>query len=120
MRIIDWSSDVCSSDLGVRLGGFLLLPDLTVAESFNSNIYATQNNPASDFITALSPKVDLRSDWGSHALNLHADSTLVRYTTHDSENYNDYTLATRSEEHTSELQSLMRISYAVFCLKKKI
>src|SRR3546814_3969100 len=30
-----------------------------------------------------------------------------------------YTVATRSEEHTSELQSLMRISYAVFCLKKK-
>src|SRR3546814_9459550 len=31
-----------------------------------------------------------------------------------------HTLAVRSEEHTSELQSLMRISYAVFCLKKKI
>src|SRR3546814_9894186 len=31
----------------------------------------------------------------------------------------DYDLETRSEEHTSELQSLMRISYAVFCLKKK-
>src|SRR3546814_8692006 len=31
----------------------------------------------------------------------------------------DGTLALRSEEHTSELQSLMRISYAVFCLKKK-
>src|SRR3546814_6929661 len=31
----------------------------------------------------------------------------------------DYAGATRSEEHTSELQSLMRISYAVFCLKKK-
>src|SRR3546814_3848637 len=30
-----------------------------------------------------------------------------------------FTLLTRSEEHTSELQSLMRISYAVFCLKKK-
>src|SRR3546814_2097229 len=29
------------------------------------------------------------------------------------------TLSTRSEEHTSELQSLMRISYAIFCLKKK-
>src|SRR3546814_1085817 len=29
------------------------------------------------------------------------------------------TIGTRSEEHTSELQSLMRISYAVFCLKKK-
>src|SRR3546814_1943672 len=33
--------------------------------------------------------------------------------------YNDAVLHTRSEEHTSELQSLMRISYAVFCLKKK-
>src|SRR3546814_8473858 len=31
----------------------------------------------------------------------------------------DYPLLARSEEHTSELQSLMRISYAVFCLKKK-
>src|SRR3546814_1158283 len=36
------------------------------------------------------------------------DDLLFRYTSH------------RSEEHTSELQSLMRISYAVFCLKKKI
>src|SRR3546814_2298377 len=32
----------------------------------------------------------------------------------------DRSISTRSEEHTSELQSLMRISYAVFCLKKKI
>src|SRR3546814_9650730 len=34
-------------------------------------------------------------------------------------NSNGHWAATRSEEHTSELQSLMRISYAVFCLKKK-
>src|SRR3546814_5749758 len=33
--------------------------------------------------------------------------------------FHSHTLSTRSEEHTSELQSLMRISYAVFCLKKK-
>src|SRR3546814_8399188 len=32
---------------------------------------------------------------------------------------NDFLSGLRSEEHTSELQSLMRISYAVFCLKKK-
>src|SRR3546814_4004348 len=37
----------------------------------------------------------------------------------DSEQRADGTRRTRSEEHTSELQSLMRISYAVFCLKKK-
>src|SRR3546814_2802833 len=33
--------------------------------------------------------------------------------------FNGLSLGTRSEEHTSELQSLMRISYAVFCLKQK-
>src|SRR3546814_5081491 len=37
----------------------------------------------------------------------------------DSENRSDEAAVERSEEHTSELQSLMRISYAVFCLKKK-
>src|SRR3546814_2818530 len=37
----------------------------------------------------------------------------------DAPNYRLMTLADRSEEHTSELQSLMRLSYAVFCLKKK-
>src|SRR3546814_4801268 len=37
----------------------------------------------------------------------------------DLETLTAFTLSDRSEEHTSELQSLMRISYAVFCLKKK-
>src|SRR3546814_4261570 len=37
----------------------------------------------------------------------------------DAMNAGKQTLVERSEEHTSELQSLMRISYAVFCLKKK-
>src|SRR3546814_3753432 len=37
----------------------------------------------------------------------------------DDEDTQDFLLKQRSEEHTSELQSLMRISYAVFCLKKK-
>src|SRR3546814_7350131 len=35
------------------------------------------------------------------------------------DSYNEVKRVVRSEEHTSELQSLMRISYAVFCLKKK-
>src|SRR3546814_4638275 len=41
-------------------------------------------------------------------------------TSHDTVSPIATNLMTRSEEHTSELQSLMRISYAVFCLKKKI
>src|SRR3546814_10735129 len=40
-------------------------------------------------------------------------------TAHTAEGWTPETIAERSEEHTSELQSLMRTSYAVFCLKKK-
>jgi len=78
--------------VGIRLGGFMLLPDLTVQESYNSNIFATQANEKSDFITAVTPTLDLRSNWNNHALNLHADSTLVRFADNSSENFTDYTL----------------------------
>src|SRR3546814_3282035 len=43
----------------------------------------------------------------------------ARWTTHELPHLGTGSAETRSEEHTSELQSLMRISYAVFCLKKK-
>src|SRR3546814_6480837 len=47
------------------------------------------------------------------------DSTVIALTSDHGEMMGDHwTLGKRSEEHTSELQSLMRISYAVFCLKK--
>src|SRR3546814_6847670 len=48
-----------------------------------------------------------------------AVSTCAELSIPDFEEYGSQVLAQRSEEHTSELQSLMRISYAVFCLKKK-
>src|SRR3546814_9213494 len=51
----------------------------------------------------------------SHLLNLWGSSPFVRGTPR----HDVLLLQARSEEHTSELQSLMRISYAVFCLKKK-
>src|SRR3546814_4954090 len=47
----------------------------------------------------------------------HFDEVFVR--TEESAQQADEPVVVRSEEHTSELQSLMRISYAVFCLKKK-
>src|SRR3546814_7163244 len=48
-----------------------------------------------------------------------AEGTTYRFAKEDKKRFPDIIQAGRSEEHTSELQSLMRISYAVFCLKKK-
>lgn len=79
--------------IGVRLGGFFLLPALSVQESYNSNIFATNTNEESDFITSIEPKLDLRSNWNNHALNLHADTRVVRFADFSSEDFEDYTLA---------------------------
>lgn len=79
--------------VGVRMGGFMLYPEIGVQESYNSNIFATTSNEQSDFITAIEPSLDLRSNWNNHALNLHADSSVVRYWDNDDENFTDYTLS---------------------------
>src|SRR3546814_8804007 len=95
MHMSDWSSDVCSSDL---LGIELLDKKLVVVKS-SQHFYANFAPIATDVIYVGEP--------GSTA----QDFTAIPYQHRD--------LHYRSEEHTSELQSLMRISYAVFCLKKK-
>src|SRR3546814_4965787 len=86
MRISDWSSDVCSSDLSA-----VLMPLLGAVAAFG---------------LARSGKLFVRAVLGM-ALGF------IYFVV------DNFALAMRSEEHTSELQSLMRISYAVFCLKKK-
>src|SRR3546814_5266554 len=58
-----------------------------------------------------------RSSWNLSLLDVPMKATAAMITTAISATMSAY--STRSEEHTSELQSLMRMSYAVFCLKKK-
>src|SRR3546814_9756039 len=82
MRISDWSSDVCSSDLAVRIRE----PAAAIADGADEIGVAEAADGARPVLFPPGPQVA--------------------------------TGKARSEEHTSELQSLMRISYAVFCLKK--
>src|SRR3546814_9886306 len=63
------------------------------------------------------PPVPLRQAVPTPALHYLLDRTFV--TSYKTKSKGMSAIAWRSEEHTSELQSLMRISYAVFCLKKK-
>lgn len=79
--------------IGVRLGGFMLLPTLSLQESYNSNIFASEDDEESDFITSIEPALNLRSNWNNHALNLHADSKVSRYADNSSEDFEDYTLS---------------------------
>src|SRR3546814_4222181 len=99
MRISDWSSDVCSSDLLDAFWDSGLGGQLSATVNLNGS-FAAPRGTARLTATDLRP----RDSEDMPALQLDASAQWQEG---------------RSEEHTSELQSLMRISYAVFCLKKK-
>src|SRR3546814_9078122 len=99
MRISDWSSDVCSSDLQTQDQG-------EDTHDFEAQVASARRRRPHGICSDLGACAgcqwwpDFWSRGAAHSSPRHAHSG-------------------RSEEHTSELQSLMRISYAVFCLKKK-
>jgi hypothetical protein len=71
---------------GVHLGGFILRPSLDLSEEYNSNIYGSHFDVRSDFITLLSPVVDLASDWNDDAVALHAEGDLSRHVRYTADN----------------------------------
>src|SRR3546814_1476815 len=75
---------------------------------------------ARDFVgpSACCVDQDLRKDWPRSCFN--PPTCTLAPCRQQFARVGDFRSCLRSEEHTSELQSLMRISYAVFCLKKKI
>src|SRR3546814_3644771 len=110
MRISDWSSDVCSSDLGTNVVNVTLV-DFRAFDTFGEIIVL---GIAALAIFALL-QTAVRGASGRRLLEWIPD--LVRS---PERHPMMFAAATRrSEEHTSELLSLMRISYPVFCLKKK-
>jgi Uncharacterized protein conserved in bacteria len=76
--------------LGVRLGGFYLFPRLDVYEIFNDNVFASDNDEKSDFITNVVPAVALQSDWGRHALNFSAGSNSAFYSDYTRQDFTEY------------------------------
>src|SRR3546814_7563454 len=112
MRISDWSSDVCSSDLADR-------PEAGIIAQAEARPIAHAGKAGKAAGVKLScveegddaeiAEADTRL-YGRFGQAAAADRIVVQVFGAD---------RLRSEEHTSELQSLMHISYAVFCLKKK-
>src|SRR3546814_9942616 len=113
MRISDWSSDVCSSDLQ-RGTAQLSACSMPVDRFGPGHSGRALSRPCLD---GSSPGgrplswLDCQRDGSGYFCQGAGDCPCTPPIL--------CSIASRSEEHTSELQSLMRISYAVFCLKKK-
>src|SRR3546814_3270044 len=121
MRISDWSSDVCSSDLRPRRDPRFDRKDevmkFIACAAMAAALLATPANARCFDVTGrvmVERAVTDRAGESHLVLEETADAAPGEALVFQF----DYRNA-RSEEHTSELQSLMRISYAVFCLKKK-
>src|SRR3546814_4390143 len=130
MRISDWSSDVCSSDLA---GADVCIVDLNAAGleetatqlralDVRVRVHAADLSQRDSCPAAVTAAV---SEFGRLDALCNIAGIIIMCNAHEMRAV-DYEKtiavnlnATRSEEHTSELQSLMRNSYAVFCLKKK-
>src|SRR3546814_9979453 len=115
MRISDWSSDVCSSDLiGTESSRLTPVPS-TVRPRLRSAALEGARNRPTDSVGSRAGSAMRDAAAGTVRAGIDGnrapDATFCRAQARRP--------AHRSEEHTSELQSLMRISYAVFCLKKK-
>src|SRR3546814_8396166 len=124
MRISDWSSDVCSSDLAI------------LAREIDDQARETQDLDVLQFADHLANQLDTLVECELRVLGDVAADRDDQFRVHLRRTLDDVEVtegdwiegaavnrgdrhAIRSEEHTSELQSLLRISYAVFCLKKK-
>src|SRR3546814_9049333 len=136
MRISDWSSDVCSSDLlgmivGDRLGDVLEQHGLAGARRRDDQRALALALRADEVdhprrlvlhrrVERVERELLVRIERGKIVeIDAVADDFGIVEIDRRKLGQREIALAVRSEEHTSELQSLMRISYAVFCLTKK-
>src|SRR3546814_1841990 len=140
MRISDWSSDVCSSDLlevgllprrgefAQRHAAFALQPDVDDGEIVLDSRDGALDDMAFEAVGAAERLLEHGREIIAGGVCRSGHKNVVPELTFSGRPVGSGGLVAetaahaeygRSEEHTSELQSLMRISYAVFCLKKK-
>jgi hypothetical protein len=76
--------------LGIRAGGFLIFPSVSVDSEYNDNIFASNDDEESDFIFTFQPRIAVRSNFPRHSLNLTVESDIGRYVDNTDENFVDY------------------------------
>src|SRR3546814_8388817 len=122
IRMSDWSSDVCSSDLHQLLNAHQAIQDRFGSRRASRNVNIHRDH----FVNSLQHAVSIKDPSAGCACAHSHDPTRLCHLQIDLAKHRSHLFGNgahyhqpRSEEHTSELQSLMRISYAVFCLQQK-
>lgn len=78
--------------LGIHAGTFLVYPQLTIAPTYDDNIYATSSDTTSDTIWKVDPQITIQSDWNRHSLMGYAIVDINKYSQHSTEDVTNYTI----------------------------
>jgi hypothetical protein len=98
--------------LGVRAGGFIIFPSLSVGEEYNDNIFSTDTGTVDDFITRITPRVRVNSNWNNHALNFFTGGDIALHHDNSAEDYEDFNVgATGRLDIQRDSQIRARVEY---------
>jgi len=108
------TSPVClaanTTDQGIKSGYFVndfrIRPSVAISQIYDDNIFATDIQRESDFITIISPRLNIDSMWDEHSLRFKLGANLARYAEYDAENYNDYWIALDGKYDLSEVTAV--------------
>lgn len=76
--------------VGIRSGGFMILSTISVSETYDDNILASESSTRDDLITDIAPAIIVKSDWTRHSLAVHASADVAFYASNSDENFQDY------------------------------
>ncbi|NNJ91813.1 MAG: MtrB/PioB family decaheme-associated outer membrane protein [Gammaproteobacteria bacterium] len=108
------SSPVClaanTTEQGIKSGyyvnDFRIRPSVSISEIYDDNIFATDTQSESDFITIVSPRLNVDTTWDKHSLRFKLGADLARYSEFDAENYNDYWLTLDGKYDINEVTAI--------------
>lgn len=100
--------------IGVKLGAFLFFPSLDIAEFYDDNIFAAENDLDHDLITVIEPTLAVNSDWDNHALNASVDGKFGLHARSSDEDYRDINMKADGRlDVTGELLANGRVGYSI-------
>jgi hypothetical protein len=76
--------------LGIRAGGFLVFPQISAFQGYNSNVFASDDNVKDDFFLNLVPALSVQSDWNRHAVNFSTGANYTKYYEYTRQDYTDW------------------------------
>jgi hypothetical protein len=97
--------------VGIQAGSFIFRPSASISEIYDDNVYATNTNRKSDFLTELTPRIEADSNWNRHALNFAVSGDLGYHASATTEDYKNFSVRQSARIDVGAMSSLNENGY---------